>query len=121
MAFVSSREIEWTTQEECLAKPHWAQKPIQSSQYLHTSNRAPGNAFSMTRLRKFRQLGQFNGGPRVDCLGQQFSLTETSYVTVRLLQRFDTMEYPRKNSIILHNLTLMNCPEDPLEIRMHCA
>nr|AAA34353.2 cytochrome P-450-alk2 [Candida tropicalis] len=29
----------------------------------------------------------FNGGPRI-CLGQQFALTEASYVTVRLLQEF---------------------------------
>ncbi|RCK66130.1 hypothetical protein Cantr_01832 [Candida viswanathii] len=43
----------------------------------------------------------FNGGPRI-CLGQQFALTEASYVTVRLLQEFahlsmdpDT-EYPPK-------------------------
>ncbi|EEA22186.1 Protein kinase alk2 [Talaromyces marneffei ATCC 18224] len=30
----------------------------------------------------------FNGGPRI-CLGQQYALTEASYVLVRLLQRFD--------------------------------
>ncbi|GAM38721.1 hypothetical protein TCE0_033r09677 [Talaromyces pinophilus] len=30
----------------------------------------------------------FNGGPRI-CLGQQYALTEASYVIVRLLQRFD--------------------------------
>lgn len=33
----------------------------------------------------------FNGGPRI-CLGQQFALTETSYVTVRLLQMFSKIE-----------------------------
>lgn len=33
----------------------------------------------------------FNGGPRI-CLGQQFALTEASYVTVRLLQMFDHLE-----------------------------
>ena len=39
-----------------------------------------------------RKLGwayvPFNGGPRI-CLGQQFVLTEASYVTVRLLQEFE--------------------------------
>jgi cytochrome P450 len=29
----------------------------------------------------------FNGGPRI-CLGQQFALTEASYVIVRILQTF---------------------------------
>lgn len=33
----------------------------------------------------------FNGGPRI-CLGQQFALTEASYVTVRLLQMFKKLE-----------------------------
>ncbi|KAF8848456.1 cytochrome P450 [Acephala macrosclerotiorum] len=33
----------------------------------------------------------FNGGPRI-CLGQQFALTEASYLTVRLLQKFVNIE-----------------------------
>lgn len=33
----------------------------------------------------------FNGGPRI-CLGQQYALTEASYVTVRLVQMFAKME-----------------------------
>ncbi|KAK0708675.1 cytochrome P450 [Lasiosphaeris hirsuta] len=33
----------------------------------------------------------FNGGPRV-CLGQQFALTEASYVITRMLQCFDSMQ-----------------------------
>ena len=42
----------------------------------------------------------FNGGPRI-CLGQQFALTEASYVIVRLLQTFSVVEafdtvYPPK-------------------------
>jgi cytochrome P450 len=53
-----------------------------------------------------RKLGwsfvPFNGGPRI-CLGQQFALTEASYVVTRLLQMFDTLEgfdeiYPPKKS-----------------------
>ena len=52
-----------------------------------------------------RKLGwsfvPFNGGPRI-CLGQQFALTEASYVTVRLLQEFGHLtmdpntDYPPK-------------------------
>ncbi|EMG50164.1 Cytochrome P450 52A10 [Candida maltosa Xu316] len=42
-----------------------------------------------------RKLGwaflPFNGGPRI-CLGQQFALTEASYVLVRLIQSFETLE-----------------------------
>ncbi|OCL02187.1 cytochrome P450 [Glonium stellatum] len=33
----------------------------------------------------------FNGGPRI-CLGQQYALTEASYVTTRILQEFATIE-----------------------------
>ncbi|RLV89828.1 Cytochrome P450 52A13 [Spathaspora sp. JA1] len=45
----------------------------------------------------------FNGGPRI-CLGQQFALTEASYVIVRLVQMFphletkDMREYPPKKN-----------------------
>lgn len=49
----------------------------------------------------------FNGGPRI-CLGQQYALTEVSYVIVRLLQSFDHIqshkeEYPplKDNNITL--------------------
>ena len=41
-----------------------------------------------------RKLGwafvPFNGGPRI-CLGQQFALTEASYVTTRLVQEFSSL------------------------------
>jgi cytochrome P450 len=33
----------------------------------------------------------FGGGPRV-CLGQQYALTETYYVTIRMLQAFGKLE-----------------------------
>ena len=33
----------------------------------------------------------FNAGPRI-CIGQQFALTEMSYVLCRLFQRFDRVE-----------------------------
>ncbi|KAH8661358.1 cytochrome P450 alkane hydroxylase-like protein [Tricladium varicosporioides] len=62
----------------------------------------------------------FNGGPRI-CLGQQFALTEASYVITRLLQRFESMEYLGSQSIIRHNLCLTNAPGDPVDIRMQAA
>jgi cytochrome P450 len=49
----------------------------------------------------------FNGGPRI-CLGQQYALTEASYVTVRMLQEFKTME-SRDPGPWEENLTLTLC------------
>ena len=37
------------------------------------------------------QFLPFNGGPRI-CLGQQYAIVETSYVLVRLLQRYQAVE-----------------------------
>lgn len=49
----------------------------------------------------------FNGGPRI-CLGQQYALTEASYVTVRLVQEFRDME-SRDAGEWRENLTLTLC------------
>jgi cytochrome P450 len=62
----------------------------------------------------------FNGGPRI-CIGQQFALTESSYVTVRLLQRFDKMESLETDPIVKHNLTLTNCSANGVKVRAHAA
>ncbi|KAK3044892.1 hypothetical protein LTS18_015124 [Coniosporium uncinatum] len=63
----------------------------------------------------------FNGGPRI-CLGQQFALTELSYVIVRMLQRFDEID---GSQVVerekLHGLTLTNCPGNGVPIRMRKA
>lgn len=64
----------------------------------------------------------FNGGPRI-CIGQQFALTEASYVVVRLLQRFDAIE-PAKGQLenpVRSNLTLTNCPANPVTLKMRVA
>lgn len=59
----------------------------------------------------------FNGGPRI-CIGQQFALTETGYVLVRLLQRFDSIENHMPDMELRHNLTLTSCPADPVLVRL---
>lgn len=49
----------------------------------------------------------FNGGPRI-CVGQQFALTEASYVVVRMLQRFSAIE-SRDDQPWTENLGLTTC------------
>ncbi|KAI9755539.1 MAG: hypothetical protein M1815_004853 [Lichina confinis] len=62
----------------------------------------------------------FNGGPRI-CLGQQFALTEASYVTVRLLQRFDAIENRETDPVVRHNQSLTDCSGNGVKVRLHEA
>ncbi|KAI9779970.1 MAG: hypothetical protein M1835_004604 [Candelina submexicana] len=62
----------------------------------------------------------FNGGPRI-CLGQQFALTETSYVIVRLVQRFDKMENMDTDPVVRHDAKLTNCSGNGVKVRLHAA
>ncbi len=57
----------------------------------------------------------FGGGPRT-CLGQQFALTETAYVVVRLLQRFEEMEN-LDPSPLQHRLSLTDCSRTGVIVR----
>ena len=63
----------------------------------------------------------FNGGPRI-CLGQQFALTEASFVLVRFLQEFDKMEAMDLSSLekLPKGLGLTMWPEDS-RVRFHKA
>ena len=65
---------------------------------------------------------QFNGGPRI-CIGQQFALTEGSYVMVRLLQRFDQISARPEEfeGLVTSNLTLTSCPARPVTLKLHEA
>lgn len=66
--------------------------------------------FRPERWAEIKRIGwayvPFNGGPRI-CLGQQFALTEASYVVARLIQMFpnlvnkDDSPYPPKKSVHL--------------------
>jgi cytochrome P450 len=62
----------------------------------------------------------FNGGPRT-CIGQQFALMRASYVLVRLLQRFDTIEDMHSEREIRYGVSLTSCPADPVTVRLHQA
>ncbi|KAL5356107.1 cytochrome P450 [Aspergillus floccosus] len=62
----------------------------------------------------------FNGGPRT-CIGQQFALIKTSYVLVRLLQRFDSIEDVHAGWEVRYNATLTSAPADPVTVRLHEA
>ncbi|EME40172.1 hypothetical protein DOTSEDRAFT_74860 [Dothistroma septosporum NZE10] len=64
----------------------------------------------------------FNGGPRI-CIGQQFALTEASYVMVRLLQKYDKLEAApgELEGPITSRLTLTSCPARNVTLRLHEA
>lgn len=81
--------------------------------YTHRDTKFYGkdaNEFKPERWAENQKLGwaylPFNGGPRI-CLGQQFALTEASYVVVRLIQMFPNLvssyegEYPPKKMLHL--------------------
>ncbi|RCI10032.1 hypothetical protein L249_8737 [Ophiocordyceps polyrhachis-furcata BCC 54312] len=55
------------------------------------------------------QYVPFNGGPRI-CIGQNFALTEMAFVLVRLLQKFDRLEYRGKWSAQYHKVDIVGCP-----------
>ncbi|KAJ5177047.1 uncharacterized protein N7482_002924 [Penicillium canariense] len=62
----------------------------------------------------------FNGGPRT-CIGQQFALMRSSYVLVRLLQRYDKIEDVQSEREIRYSVSLTSCPADPVTVRFHQA
>lgn len=61
-----------------------------------------------------------SSGPRI-CLGQQFALTEASYVTVRLLQRFEKVQDMETDKTIRHNLTLTTCSGNGVKVSLQTA
>ncbi|KAK5173158.1 uncharacterized protein LTR77_003280 [Saxophila tyrrhenica] len=64
----------------------------------------------------------FNGGPRI-CIGQQFALTEASYVVVRLLQKFDKIEAGEHEleGPVRSGLNLTNAPAKKVTLKLHEA
>ncbi|PQE05941.1 cytochrome P450 alkane hydroxylase protein [Rutstroemia sp. NJR-2017a BBW] len=58
----------------------------------------------------------FNGGPRI-CLGQQFALTEASFVIVRMLQEFSKIE-PRDDEEWKEAYTLVVCSQNGTQVSL---
>ncbi|KAL1954677.1 hypothetical protein VTO42DRAFT_829 [Malbranchea cinnamomea] len=62
----------------------------------------------------------FNGGPRI-CLGQQYALTEASYVVIRLLQTFEDIENRDPVHEFIEGLTLTMCSDRGTQVALKPA
>ncbi|KAK1980105.1 cytochrome P450 [Colletotrichum cereale] len=62
----------------------------------------------------------FSGGPRI-CLGQQFALTEAGYLIVRLLQRFESMEWLGPEGKPRKDIHFTMAPRDGVRVRLRYA
>ncbi|KIW07572.1 uncharacterized protein PV09_01527 [Verruconis gallopava] len=62
----------------------------------------------------------FSGGPRI-CLGQQYAITEASFLIVRLLQRFDAVEWLGETGRITKAYGLIMYPAKGVPVRFHKA
>ncbi|ESZ92114.1 hypothetical protein SBOR_7493 [Sclerotinia borealis F-4128] len=62
----------------------------------------------------------FGGGPR-KCIGQQFSLTEASYIIVRFLQKYDQIENLEKPGPVLYHHAVTNRSRNGVQVRLHRA
>ncbi|KAK8104467.1 uncharacterized protein PG998_011500 [Apiospora kogelbergensis] len=62
----------------------------------------------------------FNGGPRI-CVGQNFALTEMAYVLVRLLQKYERIEYIGDWSAQFHEPEIVGKPGQGVKVRLHEA
>ncbi|MCJ1264282.1 hypothetical protein MMC22_004153 [Lobaria immixta] len=62
----------------------------------------------------------FGAGPRI-CMGQQFALTEISYIIVRFLQRFDRIDNMEPPGPIQDNFLVNNEPGSGVQVRLHEA
>lgn len=66
----------------------------------------------------------FNGGPRI-CIGQQYALTSSAYAIVRILQRFEGVEFVGEKPVgtrsVRHNSTLTCNAEEGVRVRLKYA
>ncbi|KAI9838618.1 MAG: hypothetical protein M1819_004932 [Sarea resinae] len=62
----------------------------------------------------------FNGGPRI-CLGQQYALSEASFVVVRMLQRFAKIEATDGDEGLKKGISVTLYPANGVRVRLHRA
>lgn len=62
----------------------------------------------------------FNGGPRI-CVGQNFAMTEIAFCLVRLLQRYDRVEYRGDWYSQYHKAEIVGCPGHGVPVAFHEA
>ncbi|KAF1815825.1 cytochrome P450 [Eremomyces bilateralis CBS 781.70] len=62
----------------------------------------------------------FSGGPRI-CIGQQYAITEASFLTVRLLQAFDTIEWRGETGRITKGFGLTMYPAKGVPVLLRRA
>ncbi|PVH92257.1 cytochrome P450 [Periconia macrospinosa] len=62
----------------------------------------------------------FNGGPRI-CIGQQFALTEASYVIIRIMQRFGRIQSLDPDEVVRYKMGLSNSISQGVRVSMHSA
>lgn len=82
-------------------------------------------AFHPIRLASIPRLVPGREGPTLrqalTVSAEQFALTEASYVTVRLMQRFDQMVNREPETVVRHNLTLTSCSGNGVKVQLHEA
>ncbi|KYK56361.1 cytochrome P450 alkane hydroxylase [Drechmeria coniospora] len=66
------------------------------------------------------QYVPFNGGPRI-CIGQNFAMTEMAYTLVRLLQKFERVEYRGDRGAQYHKADIVGCPGDGVPVAFYEA
>ncbi|KAJ6443616.1 cytochrome P450 alkane hydroxylase [Purpureocillium lavendulum] len=66
------------------------------------------------------QYVPFNGGPRI-CIGQNFALTEMAFMLVRILQRYERLEYRGDWSAQFHKMEIVGCPGQGVPVALYEA
>ncbi|KAI5868288.1 cytochrome P450 monooxygenase CYP539B5 [Durotheca rogersii] len=78
--------------------------------------------FSPERWENWRpkpwQYVPFNGGPRI-CVGQNFAMTEMAYCMVRILQKYDRLEYRGDWHAQLHEAEIVGKPSQGVKVALY--